>query len=118
MKLLGIRFCSVDDNASDMIDFFANGLGLNNTMEPHPDFVGGVFPNYKGDSWIEVWQASEQMPKGIMLQLVVDNADEYAEHARSNGLKISDPMDAHGERIYYVSAPNGMNLSFQSKLSD
>ena len=117
MKLLGMRFCSVDENAEEMMTFFNQGLNLNNTFEESNEFVGGVFPTDSGDSWVEVWQASEQMPKGIMLQLVVDDADAFATHAKSNGLEISGPMDAHGERIYYVVAPNGMNVSFQSKLS-
>lgn len=116
MKLLGIRFCSVDDNAKEMVSFFNEGLNLKNSFKENPDFFGGVFPSESEGSWVEVWQASEQMPKGVMLQLIVDNADEYAAHAKSKGLEINGPMDAHGERIYYAKAPNGMNVSFQSKL--
>ena len=55
------------------------------------------------------------MPKGIMLQIIVDNADELAEQARMGGLEPSGPMDAHGERIYCLTAPTGLAVTFQSK---
>ena len=117
MKLLGIRFCCVEDDADPMLSFFNNGLGLKNTFEDHEGFKGGVFPNQSEDSWIEIWEASEQMPKGIMLQLFVDDVDEYAEHAKKQGLSINGPFEAHGEKMFYVVAPNGMSMSVQSKLS-
>lgn len=116
MKLLGIRFCSVSEQANEDIEFFNQGLGLTNSFDSNDDFTGGVFSCEDNSSWLEVWQQSEQMPAGIMLQLVVDNADEFAEHAKSKGIEPHGPMDAHGERIYYLHSPSGLNLSFQSKL--
>jgi len=56
------------------------------------------------------------MPKGIMLQIVVDNADAWAKRAIENGLVPQRPIDEHGERIYYLEAPGGVLVSFQSKL--
>ena len=34
--------------------------------------------------------------------------------ARGNGLAPEGPMDAHGERIYFLRLPGGLQMSFQS----
>ena len=52
----------------------------------------------------------------MMLQLVVSDADAYAEKARASGLLVNGPVDAHGERIYYVRSGSGLSISFQSAL--
>jgi len=117
MEILGIRFCTVTAQAKEELDFFENKLSLKNNFDSNNDFVGGVFSTEDQSSWLECWQASEQMPSGIMLQLVVKDADAFAKNARLNGLQPSGPVDAHGERIYYLKTPSGMNMSFQSKLS-
>ena len=78
------------------------------------EFTGAIFP--AGDSWIELWPESESMPATVMLQLVVDDADAFAVTARNNGLEPKGPFDEHGERIFYVTAPNGLPMSFQSRL--
>jgi len=116
MKLLGLRFCSVNDKVEQDMEFFEKGLGLKNTFTDHDDYVGGIFPTADQGSWVEVWQASEQMPVGIMLQLVVDDADQVAAQAKANGVEAHGPVDAHGERIYYIKSPSGLSMSFQSKL--
>ena len=117
MQVLGIRFCSVSDEAAELAGFL-DALGLaRRPMEDdgNPDsFCGAVFP--AGESWIEIWQKGPEMPEGIMLQVVVDDADAFAEHARSNNLEPQGPMDAHGERIYFLEAPGGLQMSFQSSL--
>ncbi len=118
MEILGIRFCTVNDEAEKEIDFFSNKLGLKNDLDEHEGFVGGVFSTADKSSWLECWQSAEQMPKGIMLQLVVADADAFADNARANGLEPNGPIDAHGERIYYLKTPSGMNMSFQSKLDE
>lgn len=116
MEVIGIRFCSVAAEAESLAGFF-DALGL-----PQRDLgtvEGGSFPGAvftARDSWIEVWKDGPDMPAGIMLQVVVDNADAFAEHARSNGLEPQGPMDAHGERIYFLQAPTGLQVSFQSAL--
>lgn len=128
MKVLGLRFCKVAhaDDAKALADMLGeNGLGLKaNDMGPVEGFQGAVFPagdNEHGDaetglgSWIEIWPAGEAMPEMTMLQLVVDDADAWAERARNNGLDVKGPDDAHGERIYYLEGPGGMPISFQSK---
>jgi hypothetical protein len=116
MEVLGIRFCSVSNDAEAVADFLDKGLGL--PRRPLGDaadpFCGAVFP--AGESWVEVWQQAEGMPAGIMLQIVVDDADAWAEQARANGLQPSGPMDEHGERIFFLTAPGGLAVSFQSKL--
>ena len=47
-------------------------------------------------------------------------ADIMAGHlkgvAKINGVDVSGPIDAHGERIYYATAPGGLSVSFQSRL--
>ena len=116
MQVLGIRFCSVSDDAEDVAKFLGGGLGLPErkfTKDGAP-FSGAVFP--AGESWIEVWPEGPGMPAGVMLQIVVDDADAWAENARNNGLKPTGPTDAHGERIYYLTAPGGLAIAFQSKL--
>ena len=117
MKVLGIRFCSVSGIAEDLAAFFGTGLGLpeRDIGDCGDDFSGAVFPAGEG-SWIEVWKDGPEMPPGVMLQIIVDDADAVAATARQNGIDISEPMDAHGERIYFASAPGGLQLSFQSKL--
>lgn len=117
MKVLGIRFCAVAEEAIPMAQFFTKGLGF-----PERDlggdadtFSGCVIP--AGDaSWIEIWQKGEDMPAGFMLQVVVDDADAVAATARENGLEVKGPMEAHGEKIYFVVAPGGISVSFQQVL--
>ncbi len=116
MQVLGIRFCSVAAEAEDVASFLGDGLGLPGkkfSKEGAP-FSGVVFP--AGESWIEVWPEAPGMPAGIMLQIVVDDADAWAANARKNGLEPTGPMDEHGERIYYLNAPGGLPVSFESKL--
>lgn len=116
MEVLGIRFCSVTDEAEALAGFLGNGLGLPERHMPtdSDSFQGAVFP--AGESWIEIWPEGPQMPAGIMLQIVVDDADAWAAQARANGLEPEGPMDAHGERIYFLKAPSGLPVSFQSRL--
>lgn len=116
MKILGIRFCSVSKDAEADIDFFENKLDIKNTFDNQPEFQGGVFPTEDKSSWVECWQASEKMPEGLMLQIIVEDADEFAENAKSNGVEPYGPVDAHGERIYYIKTPSGISMSFQSKI--
>ncbi len=119
MNVLGIRFCSVTTEAEPFAKFL-DGLGLpRKDLGEHgtksDEFMGAVFP--AADSWIEIWPEGPEMPAGIMLQIVVDDADAFAAHAKTNGLDPQGPMDAHGERIYYLKAPSGLQISFQSSLT-
>lgn len=117
MEVLGIRHCAVSEDAEATATFL-DALGLPRMQMGEcgdgGGFGGAVFP--AGSSWIELWPASDRMPAGTMLQVVVDDADAFAEHARSNGLEPEGPMDAHGERIYLIEAPSGLKMSFQSKV--
>jgi hypothetical protein len=130
MKVLGIRFCKVDEHADELARFLGpEGLGLvpmegfeasashEARGEPGTSFDGAVFTAGDG-SWVEVWQPGPGMPPGVMLQIVVDDADAYADYARTMGLSPRGPMDAHGERIYYIEAPTGLPISFQSRLAE
>jgi len=116
MKILGIRFCNVSADVKSDINFFEDKLGLENTFEKHQDFQGGIFATEDKSSWVECWQASEEMPEGIMLQIIVEDSDAVAAEAKANGQESFGPMDAHGERIYYVKTPTGLQISFQSKI--
>lgn len=119
MQVLGIRFCSVTPEAEPLAKFLdALGLSRKDLTEFGMDpavFSGAVFP--AGESWIETWQQGPGMPAGIMLQIVVDDADAFAAHAKANGLDPQGPMDAHGERICHLQAPSSLQVSFQSKLA-
>ncbi len=116
MKVLGIRFCSVTPEAEELSEFLGTWLGLpQRKMDGTEDcegFAGAKFP--AAESWIEIWPVTAEMPAGIMLQIVVDDADTWATEARGNGLEPAGPMDAHGERIYYLKAPGNLAVSFQS----
>lgn len=129
MKVLGHRFCVVaPSNEAFGFSVLLRSLGLSPkeifTSGKQPDdadftaadFGGASFETGNEHSWVEIWSEVEGTPKGIMLQLVVDDADAFAETARENGLEPHGPVDAHGERIYFVTAPTGMAVSFQSKL--
>jgi len=115
MKVRSISFYSVTPEAEQFLGFMKK-LGVEQKhFDEAAGFVGGIFPAADG-SWVEIWQEGEGMPAGVMLQLVVDDADAMAEQAKRNGLEPSGPMDAHGERIYYLETPAGIPMSFQSPL--
>ncbi len=115
MNVLGIRFCSVNAHAEQLARLLGDGLGLpRKDLDDDADgFSGAIFP--AGESWIEIWPESEDMPSGVMLQIVVDDADAWAAQARSNGLEPHGPTDAHGERMYFIQGPGGLPITFQSK---
>lgn len=119
MKIQSIRFCHVSAAAEDLANLLSDKLGLEQQEIPGAEnaetFPGAVFPT-AGDSWVEIWPEGDQMPAGTMLQMVVDDADAVAEEAKKNGLEPHGPIEAHGEKIYYVHAPGGLPMTFQSKL--
>ncbi len=125
MRILGIRFCSVSKEGEQLAAFLRDGIGippLYNTSEPASDtedpkgFEGTIFP--AGDSWIEVWPEGPGMPSGVMLQIVVDDAAEWAQQAKENGIDVEGPINAHGECIYFLKAPSGLAVTLQSRLPD
>ncbi len=118
MKVLGIRYCTVSKQAETIANFLGeDGLGLPiRDMGESETFAGAVFPA-GDDSWVEIWPEMEGFGAMTMLQVVVDDADAFAEHARQNGLDPKGPMDAHGERIFMLEGPDGLKMSFQSKLA-
>ena len=122
MKVLGIRYCHVSKQASELASFLTDGLGLEprdlgSPAEGDDGFQGGVFPvSGNPESWIEIWAETVGMPAGTMLQIVVDDADAWAARARENGLEPHGPTDMHGERVYFLQGPGGFPLTFQSKL--
>ena len=100
-----------------MAEFFTKGLGLpERPLDAGEGFHGAVIP--AGTSWIEIWQKGADMPAGLMLQIVVDDADAVAATARKNGIDVNGPMEAHGEKIYFAVAPGGLSVSFQQVLED
>lgn len=139
MQVLGMRFCKVahKDDARALADLFGK-LGLSarplggdpgsagtgstsgSTSGSASGFNGAVFPiEHNGEnSWIEIWPAGAMMPEMTMLQIIVDDADAYADHARQHGLDVKGPDDAHGERIYYLEGPGGLPIAFQSRIAE
>lgn len=118
MTILGIRFCSVEEKqqAKGFADMLTTlGLPQNALGGTGDSFPGAVFPAGE-DSWIELWPAAEGMPEGYMLHIVVDDADAYAAKAREAGITIEGPVDAHGERIYFLKSPGGLNMSVLSRI--
>lgn len=93
-------------------DIYAKDMQGTKTLADE-DFSGAVFAADE-INWIEIWAELPNLPKGFMLQLIVDDADEFAEHARKNGLAPQGPVEAHGEKIYYIMTPIGLPISFQS----
>lgn len=117
MKVLGIRFCAVAEEAVSMSEFFTKGLGLpERGLGGDADtFSGCVIPAGEA-SWVEIWKKGEDMPAGLMLQIIVDDADAVAANAKASGIEIQGPMLAHGEKIYFAVAPGGLSVSFQQIL--
>ncbi|KUP05180.1 hypothetical protein Q75_13040 [Bacillus coahuilensis p1.1.43] len=114
MKIIGFRYVTVGDQCDEMVDFFQNQLGLENTYENQEGYNGGIF---KADhSWLEFWEAGENMPPMTMIQLIVENADEFASSLEGKGLELQGPFEQHGERMYSLKAPNGMPITFQSNI--
>jgi hypothetical protein len=121
MKVLGFRFCAVSPGAGKLASFF-DAIGF----ERHPLEGGGSTPAdtgskgavfAAGDSWLAIWPPTEEVPPGIMLQVVVDDADAFAARAREQGLTPLGPTDAQNKRIYFLQAPTGLQVSIQSRLS-
>jgi len=120
MKVLAIRFCTVSPEAKALAGFFGSlgvpKMDLRGVLPPpHDGSFGGAFFT-ASDSWIEVWPEGPGVSPGTMLQLVVDDSDAFAAYARQNGLSPEGPMDAHGEHIYFIKAPGGLQVAFQSAL--
>ena len=116
MALTGLRFCAVSDEETARARArVLTDLGLVNTLEDGASFPGAVFPTADRASWAEFWAEGAGMPAGVMLQLVVDDADAMAEKARDAGLEVMGPMDLHGERIYGAQLPGGLGLAFLSR---
>jgi hypothetical protein len=125
VKVLGIRFCSVSGEASELAEFLSR-LGLARSevggagedegerITGNTEFEGALFS--AGSSGIEVWPEGPELPSGVLLQLLVDDATAFAANAKRNGLKPQGPVDAHGERIYFLEAPSGIPITIQSPL--
>jgi len=117
VRVIGIRFSYVTSEAADLARFLGDGLGIPQNV-PGTDgdaFAGAIFP--AGDGWIEIWPESRGLPVGVMLQIVVDDADAWADRARAGGLDPTGPIEQHGERIYFLEAPGRLPVSFLSRQS-
>ena len=63
MKLLGIRFCAVAEEAVPMAQFFTKGLGLaERDLGGDADTFSGCVIPAADSSWIEIWQKGADMP--------------------------------------------------------
>jgi hypothetical protein len=112
MNVLGYRYVTVTEHSMEMVDFLENKLGIPNGRKETDDNQGGVFT--AGDSQLEFWRKSDCMPESVMLQLIVDDADEFAEFASARGVKLDGPMLEQGEKIYALTAPDGMPVTIHS----
>lgn len=125
MKVIGHRFVHVASR-EDAKGFNAmlQNLGISpidleaKLGESASAFEGNVYEAGSDISLIQIWAEGEGMPAGTMLQIIVDDADAFAAHARSNSLEPQGPFEMHGERVYMLSAPDGLPVSFQSAVSD
>jgi hypothetical protein len=126
LEILGIRFCSVSGEARELAEFL-DRLGLvrqrardtgetAGRLSGDDEFAGAVFS--AGESGIEVWPEGPELPSGVLLQLLVDDATAFAAHAKRNGLSPQGPVDAHGERIYFLEAPSGIPITIQSRMGE
>ena len=115
MKVLSVRYCTVNANAEPLAKFF-DALGLprkaGNAVGSSGTFTGAIF--VAAENWIEVWPTDSGMAEQVILQIVVDDADAFAARARDHGLHPQGPVNAHGERIYFLKAPTGLQISIQS----
>lgn len=114
LKLLGYRHVTVSEESEQMVDFFENKLGLANSWTETDKYSGGVFKSE--NSWLEFWGKSEDMPEMTMLQLIVDDADEFAACIKTSGVELNGPVEERGERIYSMTAPNRMPVTIQSSI--
>ncbi|MCD5325233.1 MULTISPECIES: VOC family protein [Pontibacillus] len=112
MKVLGYRYGEVSEHSEAMVDFLQNKLGLKNSWEDTEDYRGGIFK--AGESWLEFWHKNECMNALTMLQIVVDEGDDFASFAKEQGVEIHGPIEENGEKIYSVQAPNGMPVTIVS----
>lgn len=118
MNVLGMRFVTVDRRGLELAKLLRDGIGLRvlGEFDDGKGFDGAVFE--AGDSWIEVWPEAPDMPAGVMLQIIVDNADEWAARAIEHGIEPQGPIDVHGDRCYALTAPTGLPITVQSKIPD
>ncbi|MEK3807107.1 hypothetical protein MHB63_11250 [Bacillus sp. FSL H8-0547] len=113
MNVLGYRYVTVSEHSMEMADFLENKLGIPNRRKETDDHYGGVFA--AGASQLEFWKKSDCMLESVMLQLIVDDADEFAEFASARGVKLDGPMFEQGEKIYALTAPDGMQVTIHSE---
>lgn len=119
MQVLGIRFVAVTPDAQARAAFL-DQLGIPRRVLPSEfqpadgSFVGAI--HLAGASWVETWPPGPGMEPGVMLQVVVDDADAMAAKARAAGIEAAGPTDMHGERVYFCELPGGLQMSFQSAL--
>ncbi len=126
MKILGHRFCFVGEKPHaldlsktlaalgwDIGHVFTEKMLEGKTLDDQ-DFSGAIF-KVDEDSWVELWAELPNVPKGIMLQIIVDDADAFAQNAKTNGLEPQGPVESHGEKIYYLVSQSGLPISFQSR---
>lgn len=124
MTIQGIRYCQVL-NAQSAEDF-AQWLGEKGWgFEPREmpklaeGFQGAVFASARDSdkTWAEIWPEGEGMDQGTMLQIVVDDANAYAEQARANGIEVHGPVEMFGERICFAQSPDGTKVAVLSKIA-
>ena len=113
MDIKSIRFCEVHGNSSALRETLKTA-----GFSPREGVAGGDVFGTLGDSWIELWDQTPDMPAGIMLQIIVEDAQAWADQARERGVEIHGPFDAHGERMFMLGNSTGMQITVQSKIQN
>ena len=114
-EIKGIRFCLVSDEAEEIASCLSEGAQFwDDNSDGHSSGFGGA-KFQAGSSRIEVWPSCEEMKPVTMLQIIVEDAEKWAEAAQKAGAEIYGPMRAHGETIYSLKVPGGLVVSVQSE---
>ncbi len=114
MRILGHRFCLATE--ADAVRGYAElleRLGLPETDQGDGEDFGAIFRTGR-NSWIELAAAAAGEPGTVTLQIVVDDADAFAERARGQGVEAEGPYDCHGERTYRLKVPGPVPISVHS----
>ncbi|MFD2168054.1 VOC family protein [Thalassotalea euphylliae] len=109
MTVKSIRFCHVTEQSEKFIQLL-NDIGV---KQKDVDCGNGAIFD-AGESWVEIWQQNDEMPAGTMLQIIVDDINYYAQHAREHGVELQGPFEQHGEKIFFTQSPDGLPISIQS----
>lgn len=53
----------------------------------------------------------------IVLQIIVDDVDTFAEVAEAKGMDVHGPIEERGKKVYSITAPDRMPVVIQSSIA-